>query len=248
MKGIILAGGMGTRLLPITEMVNKHLLPVGRYPMIYYSLKKLSDAGIKEIILIIGKQSTGLYTEFLGSGTEWGVHITYIIQEEAKGIAHALALAGRFIDKNEKFVTILGDNLFEDPLDSYMEKYWRQDQGAMVLIKEVTAPHRYGVPCFVRNNIISIEEKPAIPKSSYCVTGIYFYDSEVFEVIKQMKPSKRGELEITDVNNAYADQGQLSYSIMQGWWIDAGTFHSLHEANTKLLYFQDNLQRPQDQP
>ncbi|GIP31270.1 sugar phosphate nucleotidyltransferase [Paenibacillus sp. J2TS4] len=242
MKGVILAGGSGTRLRPLTNMINKHLLPVGRYPMIYYSIKKLYEAGIEDILIIMGKHSAGLYTDYLGSGQEWGVRITYKIQEEAGGIAQALALSDGFVNTGDKFVTLLGDNLFEDSLASYVQKYEEQDKGAMVMLKKVTDPRRYGVPILNENKIIFIEEKPSTPKSNYCVTGIYMYDSDVFKIIKQIEPSNRGEMEITDVNNVYAAEGHLAYSILNGWWTDAGTFDSLHEAAAKLLTFDGDPQ------
>lgn len=235
MKGVILAGGSGTRLRPLTNMINKHLLPVGRYPMIYYSIMKLYEAGIKDIMVIMGKHSAGLYTEYLGSGQEWGVSITYKIQEEAGGIAQALALSDGFINPGDKFVLLLGDNLFEDSLTSYIRQYEAQDKGAMVMLKKVADPRRYGVPILNENKITLIEEKPQAPKSDYCVTGIYMYDADVFRIIKQIQPSERGEMEITDVNNVYAAKGRLTYNILNGWWTDAGTFESLYEASAKLL-------------
>lgn len=234
MKGVILAGGSGTRLRPLTNLINKHLLPVGNEPMICHSLKKLCDAGIKDILIIIGKQSAGLYTEYLGSGKKWGVNITFRIQEEAGGIAQALSLSDGFINTGDKFVALLGDNLFADSLTSYIRQYEIQDKGAMVLLKKVPDPRRYGVPILKENKITFIEEKPTRPKSNYCVTGIYMYDSDVFPIIQQMKPSKRGEMEITDVNNVYAAEGLLTYNILHGWWTDAGTFDSLYDASSKL--------------
>lgn len=235
MKGVILAGGTGTRLYPMTKIVNKHLLPVGKQPMICHSIRKLSEAGIRDILLIIGKQSAGLYVELLGNGTEWGGRITYKIQEEAGGIAQALSLAEGFIPPGEKFVLLLGDNLFADSLGRFVKQYAGQETGAMVLLKEVPDPHRYGVPILNGSHIIFIEEKPSTPKSNCCVTGVYFYDSGVFDVIRQIKPSGRGELEITDVNNVYAASGQLRYDRLEGWWTDAGTFQSLYEAGSRFL-------------
>ncbi|ANE48780.1 spore coat protein [Paenibacillus swuensis] len=235
MKGIILAGGTGTRLRPLTNMINKHLLPVGRYPMIYYAVDKLKEAGITEIMLITGKFSAGLYVDFLGSGEAYGVNLTYRIQEKAGGIAEALSLAQGFIDEHEKFVVILGDNLFEDSLGSYVEQFKAQESGAMVLLKKVHDPKRYGVPVFnAEGHITAIEEKPSEPKSDYSVTGIYMYDSRVFAIIGDIEPSARGELEITDVNNVYTREGKLAWNILQGWWTDAGTFESLDEA-AKLI-------------
>lgn len=229
-----MAGGTGTRLFPLTRMINKHLLPVGKHPMIHYSVMKLKEAGIEELMIIMGKQSAGLYTEYLGSGKAWGVRITYKIQEDAGGIAQALALAEQFIGGAGKFVAILGDNLFEDSLAPYVEQFENQESGAMILLKAVKDPRRYGVPILNGDKIIFIEEKPPQPKSDYCVTGIYMYDSAVFDVIRSIKPSSRGEMEITDVNNVYAMENSLVYSVMNGWWIDAGTFESLHEAGERL--------------
>ncbi|WP_018759290.1 sugar phosphate nucleotidyltransferase [Paenibacillus terrigena] len=238
MKGIILAGGTGTRLYPLTKMMNKHLLPVGRFPMICYGIDRLRKAGIKDILLIIGKASAGLYLNFLGSGKEWGVNISYKIQENAGGIAQALSLAQGFISPQEKFVVLLGDNLFHDDLTPYVDAYRDQPPGsARVMLKQVSDPKRYGVPIFDPNNpdlIVRIEEKPKKPPSNYCVTGIYMYDSFVFEAIDQILPSARGELEITDVNNIYAELGRLQFGVLRGWWTDAGTFESLQEAGRKL--------------
>lgn len=235
LKGVILAGGSGTRLNPLTKLINKHLLPVGKHPMIHYSLEKMRSAGIKDILLITGKHSMGLFAEYLGNGNDWGVQITYRIQEEAGGIAQALALVENYIRPDEKFIVLLGDNLFEDSLSEYMQQFLSQEQGAKVLLKQVDNPHRYGVPVILDNRILHIEEKPLQPKSNSCVTGIYMYDAGVFDRIRENKPSYRGELEITDVNNMYASEGTLTYNILQGWWIDAGTFESLQEAGIKLF-------------
>lgn len=238
MKGIILAGGTGSRLYPLTKLMNKHLLPVGRFPMICYGIERLRKAGIQDILLIIGKGSAGMYTNFLGSGEEWGVHISYRIQENAGGIAQALNLARGFVSPQDEFVVLLGDNLFQDDLTPYVKAFQQQPAGsARVLLKHVNDPRRYGVPVFNLTDsslIDHIEEKPKDPKSNYCVTGIYMYDSYVFEAISQIKPSARGELEITDVNNIYAAMGLLQFDILRGWWTDAGTFESLHEAGMKL--------------
>ncbi|OZB91034.1 sugar phosphate nucleotidyltransferase [Paenibacillus sp. XY044] len=238
MRGIILAGGTGTRLYPLTRLINKHLLPVGKYPMIVYGIDRLRQAGIKEILIVMGKQSAGLYTEYLGSGQDFGVQLTYRIQESAGGIAEALDLGRSFIMMDEKFVVLLGDNLFMDDLSTYVNKFARQSAGtARVLLKQVQDARRYGVPVFDRAHpelISRIEEKPAKPKSSYCVTGFYMYDSTVFDIISRIHPSGRGELEITDVNNVYAADGRLEYDILQQWWSDAGTFESLQEAGKKM--------------
>ncbi|WP_028547598.1 sugar phosphate nucleotidyltransferase [Paenibacillus sp. UNC451MF] len=234
MRGVILAGGTGTRLRPLTNIVNKHLLPVGKYPMIHYAIDKMVSLGIKQILLVIGKQSAGLFTEYIGSGQQWGVNISYKIQEQAGGIAEALAMAEDFIPAEEKMLVILGDNLFQDDLQEAVVKYKKQPQGAHVFLKKVSDPTRYGVPIWEGERIAFIEEKPADPQSHFCVTGIYMYDSQVFDIIRTVKPSSRGELEITDVNNAYAAKRELSYSILTGWWTDAGTHSSLQQATSQL--------------
>lgn len=236
MKGVILAGGKGTRLYPMTKIINKHLLPVGKHPMIHYSIDTLKLSGIKDVLIITDKQSSGLYTEFLGSGRDLNLNISFRIQEESGGIAQALSLAEGFIHPREKFVVLLGDNLFEDSLKEQVELFSNQGSGARVILKEVEDPRRYGVPTIVGDKIVEIEEKPENPKSNYCVTGIYMYDSDVFGIISNIQPSKRGEMEITDVNNVYAKQGTLTFDIIKGWWTDAGTFDSLYEASTRFLY------------
>ncbi len=235
MKGVILAGGTGSRLSPLTKVINKHLLPVGREPMICHGVEKFRDAGVEDIIIVISKHSSGLYTELLGSGKDWGVSISYRIQEEAGGIAQALSLAEPLLIPGEKFVVLLGDNLFEDSLTPFVHAFRQQPAGARVFLKKVHDPQRYGVPILQGQRIISIEEKPSLPKSEYCVTGIYMYDSGVFDVIRNIEPSERGELEITDVNNVYAERGHLAYDILAGWWTDAGTFQSLYQAGGLLL-------------
>lgn len=235
MKGVILAGGTGTRLYPLTKLMNKHLLPIGKYPMIHYAIDKLKQAGITDILLITGKQSVAMFVDFLGSGANWGVNMTYRIQEEAGGIAQALSLAEGYILPDEKFVTILGDNLFTDDLQPYMDEFRKLPKAAMVLIKEVPDPERYGVPLIHSGKIVKIDEKPAKPLSNFCVTGIYMYDGGVFDVIRTLRPSRRDELEITDVNNAYAAGNLLSYSVLKGWWSDAGTFESFLEAQNVLF-------------
>ncbi|WP_242221180.1 sugar phosphate nucleotidyltransferase [Bacillus cereus group sp. BfR-BA-01380] len=231
MKGIILAGGTGSRLYPITKVTNKHLLPVGRYPMIYHSVYKLKECNIEDIIVITGKEHMGDVVNFLGSGMEFGVSITYRVQEKAGGIAQALGLCEAFVG-NDKMVVILGDNVFSDALKPYVEKYKKEKKGAKILLKEVDNPQRFGVPEIKGEHIIAIEEKPKVPKSSYAVTGIYMYDSHVFQYVKDLRPSARGELEITDLNNAYIKEGTLTYDIFEGWWTDAGTHSSLYHANT----------------
>jgi glucose-1-phosphate thymidylyltransferase len=232
-KGVILAGGKGTRLYPMTKIITKHLLPVGQYPMIHYAVMKLKEAGIEDIVLVISQHSAGLYTDFFGSGREWGVRITYRIQDHAGGIAQALSEVEDLFAPGEKLVVLLGDNLFDDSLFPYIRKF-EMETGALVFLKEVPDPGRYGVPILKEDQILWIEEKPLTPKSNFAVTGIYMYDASVFEMIRTIRPSDRGELEITDVNNCYALQGKLAYSILQGWWTDAGTHESLLEAGIHL--------------
>ncbi|MEI7028264.1 sugar phosphate nucleotidyltransferase [Paenibacillus sp. y28] len=242
MKGIILAGGTGTRLYPLTKVTNKHLLPVGKYPMIYHGIHKLLEAEIHDILIITGKDHMGDVVNLLGSGKEFGATFTYKVQDEAGGIAQALGMAEGFA-AGERMVVILGDNVFSDNIKPYVDNYLKQESGAKLLIKEVHDPERYGVPELQGNKIIGIEEKPSNPKSSYAVTGIYMFDSYVFEVIKTLKPSVRGELEITDVNNAYVKLNRLSYDFLQGWWTDAGTHASLTRANeyAKEILFDERF-------
>lgn len=231
MKGIILAGGTGTRLHPLTKVTNKHLLPVGKYPMIYYPIYKLKEVNIKEIFIVTGREHMGDVIELLGSGRDFGLDFVYKVQDKAGGIAEALGLVENLV-KNDRCVVILGDNIFEDDISEFVSKFINQKEGAKILIKKVKDPQRFGVVEFKNGKIISIEEKPLNPKSDYIVTGIYMYDSKVFDIIKTLKPSKRGELEITDVNNVYLKRGQLTYDILKGWWTDAGTFSSLFLSNT----------------
>ncbi|MBW7458985.1 sugar phosphate nucleotidyltransferase [Paenibacillus sepulcri] len=236
MRAVILAGGTGTRLFPLTKLMNKHLLPVGRLPMICYSLIKLREAGITDILLVTGREAAGMFTDFLGSGRDYGISLTYRIQEQAGGIAQALELAQPFVGSEDKFLVLLGDNLFEEPLKPHLEAFAKQSEGAMVLLKQVPDPERYGVPVFdAKGRIERIEEKPEQPQTDFCVTGIYLFDASVFTLIHEQAPSQRGELEITDVNNAYASKGMLRHSRMNGWWTDAGTFESLQEASIKLM-------------
>nr|WP_154984679.1 sugar phosphate nucleotidyltransferase [Paenibacillus xylanexedens] len=230
MKGIILAGGTGSRLYPLTKVTNKHLLPVGKYPMIFHSVYKLKQAEIKDILIVTGKDHMGDVVNLLGSGKDMGVAFTYKVQDEAGGIAQALDLAEDFVGE-DKMVVILGDNVFVDDISSYVSNFKKQKNGAKIIIQETPDPERFGVPELQDGKIISIEEKPEFPKSNYAVTGIYMYDHEVFQIIKKLKPSKRGELEITDVNNAYIERKALTFDILQGWWTDAGTHASLARAN-----------------
>jgi glucose-1-phosphate thymidylyltransferase len=229
MKGIILAGGTGSRLYPLTKVTNKHLLPVGKYPMIFYPILKLKKAGITNILIVTGTEHMGNVVQLLGSGRDFGVKFTYKVQDEAGGIAQALGLAHEFVG-DDRCVVLLGDNIFQDEITPFVEKFKSQQKGARVLIKEVPDPSRYGVPEIKGNKIITIEEKPHNPKSIYCVTGIYMYDPQVFDFISTLKPSQRGELEITDVNNYYIEKNELEYDVLQGFWTDAGTFESLKHA------------------
>lgn len=230
MKGVILAGGTGSRLFPLTKVTNKHLLPVGNYPMIYHPVAKLLDAGIRDILVVTGTEHMGAVVGTLGSGVQLGVHFTYKVQDQAGGIAQALGLAEDFVGP-DRFVVILGDNIFEGSIRPIVERYGAMNNGAMVLVKEVPDPKRFGVAEIVGGRIINIAEKPTIPKSNYVVTGIYMYDSLALHTIRTLRPSRRGELEITDVNNAYAARGLLFYEVLAGWWTDAGTPASLALAN-----------------
>lgn len=231
LKGIILAGGLGKRLYPLTRISNKHLLPVYDKPMIYYPIQTLVDAGIKDILIVTGGNHAGEFLRLLGNGAGFGLkHINYTYQEGEGGIAEALGLAEHFAD-SDRIVVILGDNIIEKSIKKAVREFEKQPSGARILIKKVEDPERFGVVEFCGERIVSIAEKPKKPKSDYAVTGIYMYDNKVFDIIKTLKPSRRGELEITDVNNAYIRRGELSYSKLDGWWTDAGTFESLLRAN-----------------
>jgi len=226
LRGIILAGGKGTRLGELTRITNKHLLPVGPYPMVYYPLKKLVGAGIKEILLVSGTEHMGDFVELLGSGKEHQCQLTYRVQDEAGGIAQALGLAERFC-KGARCAVILGDNIFQDPLTPMLTDANAQPNHAWVALKRVHDPSRYGVVELRGQQVVGIEEKPANPKSDYAVAGIYIYPPDVFDVIRTLKPSQRGELEITDVNRHYLEQSRLGHSYLDGYWTDAGTLESL---------------------
>jgi glucose-1-phosphate thymidylyltransferase len=231
MKGIVLAGGLGTRLYPLTKVTNKHLLPIFDKPMIYYPIEMMVGAGIKDILIVTGGKNAGDFLQLLGNGKQFGLnHINYTYQEGEGGIAAALSLAEFFADRNPICV-ILGDNIIERSIASYVENFLKQESGARILLKEVSDPQRFGVPDLQGGKIRRIDEKPAAPASQYAVTGIYMYDASVFDIVKTLKPSKRGELEITDVNNAYIEQGTMHYDILDGWWTDAGTFESLLHAS-----------------
>jgi len=231
-KGVVLAGGKGTRLWPITKIMSKHLLPVGTEPLIYYPIKTLRDAGIKDILMVCGAEHTDQYLRILGSGQELGVRLSYTIQQKPIGIAQGLGLARSFIE-GEKVALILGDNLFGDDFKDAFQSFKKQKQGAKVVIKQVKDPHRFGVVKFdgIGKKIVNIIEKPQNPPSDWAVTGLYLYDNRVFDVIKNLKPSARGEYEITDVNNYYVNEGTMDFIKAKKFWIDAGTFDSLHEAN-----------------
>jgi glucose-1-phosphate thymidylyltransferase len=236
MKGIVLAGGLGTRLHPLTKVTNKHLLPIYNKPMIYYPIELMVDAGIRDILIVTGGKNAGDFLRLLGNGKQFGLnHINYAYQEGEGGIAAALSLAEFFADRNPICV-ILGDNIVQGSIAAYVENYGRQASGARILLKEVPDPQRFGVPEIQGNKIVRIDEKPERPASQYAVTGIYMYDAEVFDIVKTLKPSRRGELEITDVNNCYISKGKMQYDILDGWWTDAGTFESLLRASN--LVFQ----------
>ena len=239
MKGIILAGGLGTRLSPLTKITNKHLLPIYDKPMIFYPLQMLVQAGIQEIMIVTGGNHAGDFLKLLGNGREFGLkdlHYTY--QEGEGGIAAALSLTEHF-SEHEKIVVILGDNIIGGSIKNYVSAFEKQAKGARILLKEVPDPERFGVPVFKGKKIIAIEEKPKKPKSHFAVTGIYMYDSGVFDFVRTLKPSKRGELEISDVNNSYIQKGTLEFDILDGWWTDAGTFESLFKASQLVAEKQD---------
>jgi len=231
MKGIVLAGGLGSRLYPLTKVTNKHLLPIYHKPMIYYPIETLVGAGIREILIVTGGKNAGDFLRLLGNGREFGLnHLNYTYQEGEGGIAAALSLAEFFAD-GKPICVILGDNIIEKPITTYVENFKAQEVGARILLKEVEDPQRFGVPEIQGDRIVRIDEKPEVPASNYAVTGIYMYDGQVFDIVKGLKPSHRGELEITDVNNAYIQSGRMCYDILDGWWTDAGTFESLLRAS-----------------
>jgi glucose-1-phosphate thymidylyltransferase len=232
MKGIVLAGGTGSRLFPLTKVTNKHLLPVGQKPMIYYPIEKLIDAGIEEILIVTGTEHMGAVVNLLGSGKDFGCRFTYKVQDEAGGIAQALGLAENFVG-DDTMTVILGDNIFETSLDKALKNY--PGSGGQILLQKVEDPERFGVAELDGDKIVSIDEKPDHPKSDFAVTGIYMFDATVFDLIKTLKPSGRGELEITDVNNHYINNGEMRFSVLDGWWTDAGTPESYKIAN-QLAY------------
>ena len=231
-KGVILAGGLGSRLAPLTKVTNKHLLPIYKKPMVYYPIEKLVAAGVREIMLVTGGPFAGHFLKLLGNGRQFGLRdLHYTYQEGEGGIAEALGLCEQFVE-GDRVCVILGDNIFSGDIKSGLEAYMKQKAGAKIFLKEVPDPQRFGVPEMVDGRVVGIEEKPKKPKSRYAVTGIYMYDAAVWKVIKTLKPSGRGELEITDVNNYYVKQGTLTYDVLDGFWTDAGTFESLLRANT----------------
>jgi glucose-1-phosphate thymidylyltransferase len=243
MKGVVLAGGLGSRLKPLTKVTNKHLLPVYNQPMIYYPIQTLVNAGIDDIMIVTGGNSAGDFLKLLGNGKEFGLkHINYTYQEGEGGIADALSLVEHFAD-DEAVCVVLGDNIIEGNIRKAKEDYEWQGTGAKILLKKVHDPNRFGVPELDGNKVLQIEEKPENPKSDYAVIGIYFYDSTVFDIIKTLKPSGRGELEITDVNNHYINQGTMTWNELEGWWTDAGTFESLlHATNLVAETGANNLE------
>jgi len=230
MKGIVLAGGTGSRLFPLTKITNKHLLPIFDKPMIYYPIQTLVEAGIKDILLVTGGRNSGDFLRLLANGKEFGLaHLNYTYQEGEGGIADALGLAEHFAD-GEKICVILGDNIIEGSIREAVDAFEKQERGARILLKQVQDAERFGVAEMQGDRIVGIEEKPARPKSNHAVIGIYMYDGTVFDKVKTLVPSGRGELEITDVNNAYIREGTMSFSHLEGWWTDAGTFESLLRA------------------
>lgn len=231
MKGIVLAGGLGSRLNPLTKVTNKHLLPVYNQPMIYYPIRTLINAGIDDIMIVTGGNSAGDFLKLLGNGKQFGLkHLNYTYQEGEGGIADALSLVEHFAD-DSPICVVLGDNIIEGNIRAAAVDYETQGAGAKILLKKVPDPNRFGVPVIEEKRVVRIEEKPKEPKSDYAVVGIYFFDQRVFEIIRGLEPSARGELEITDVNNDYIERGEMSWSELEGWWSDAGTFDSLQRAS-----------------
>jgi glucose-1-phosphate thymidylyltransferase len=244
MKGVVLAGGTGSRLYPLTKITNKHLLPVYDKPMIFYPIEMLVGAGIRDILIVTGGRNAGDFLRLLGNGKQFGLsHLNYTYQEGEGGIADALSLAEHFAD-GQKICVVLGDNLIEGSIRQAVEEFERQERGARILLKEVPDAERFGVAEIEGDRIVRIVEKPKHPKSRYAVTGIYMYDNTVFDKIRRLVPSARGELEITDVNNMYIAEGTMTFSFLEGWWTDAGTFDSLLRA-ANLVAEQRRKQRAQ---
>ncbi len=245
MKGIVLAGGIGTRLYPLTRVTNKHLLPVYDKPMIFYPLQTLVDAGIRDILIVTGGQNAGDFLRLLQNGKEFGLQqLSFAYQEGEAGIADALRLAEPWA-KGDKVCVVLGDNIIEGDIRVAATAFEQLEKGAMVMLREVTDPERFGVPVFEEGRIVRIEEKPKKPLSSYAVIGIYFYDGTVFDRIRTLKPSGRGEYEITDINNSYITEGTLQHTLLEGWWTDAGTFESLWHASNMV---RDKVLRTAEEP
>lgn len=231
MKGVILAGGLGSRMMPCTKVTNKHLLPVYDKPMIYYPLGTMVKAGLKDIMIVTGGNNVGDFLRLLGNGSEFGLKdMNYTYQEGAGGIADALKLTENFVDE-DKVIVMLGDNIMKDDISGAVAEFEKQPEGARIFLKQVQDPERFGVAEIRDGKVINIEEKPKNPKSNYSVIGLYMYDNQVFDIVRALRPSDRGELEITDVNNEYIRRGNMTYSIIDGWWTDAGTFESLYRAS-----------------
>jgi glucose-1-phosphate thymidylyltransferase len=246
MKGVVLAGGTGSRLNPLTRVTNKHLLPIYDKPMVYYPIQTLVNADVREILLVTGGKNAGDFLRLLGNGRTFGLkHLNYTYQEGEGGIAEALGLAEDFAD-GDSICVVLGDNIIENNICNAVENFKRQKAGAKVLLKEVQDAERFGVAEIRGNRVIGIEEKPQAPKSNYAVIGVYLYDASVFQKISRLKPSGRGELEITDVNNFYVEEGTLTYEVLHGWWTDAGTFESLLRANNLVAKTGANKMADED--
>jgi glucose-1-phosphate thymidylyltransferase len=244
-KGVVLAGGLGSRLRPLTAVTIKHLLPVYNQPMIYYPIQTLVNAGVTDILIVTGGNSAGDFLKLLGNGRAFGLkHLNYTYQEGEGGIADALSLAQHF-SAGEPLCIVLGDNIIEGNIHRAVRSYRHQGGGAKILLKKVTDPQRFGVPELDGRRVVRIEEKPEVPKSEYAVIGVYMYDAEVFEIIRTLKPSARGELEITDVNNAYIERGEMTWDELEGWWSDAGTFESLLHASN--LVAETGANKAEDQ-
>ncbi len=246
-KGVVLAGGLGTRLSPLTRVTNKHLLPVYRKPMIYYPIEKLVRAGITDIMVVTGGPFAGDFLKLLGNGRDFGVRdLHYTYQEGEGGIAEALGLTAHFVE-DDRVCVILGDNIFSGEIGGGLARFLKQRSGAKIFLQEVPDPQRFGVPQLKGAKVVGIEEKPRKPKSQYAVTGVYMYDNDVYSIVRTLKPSGRGELEITDVNNAYIRRGSLTFELLDGWWTDAGTFDSLLRANALVAEtpaMQDGVKAP----
>jgi len=245
LSGIVLAGGTGSRLFPLTKVTNKHLLPVGRYPMIYHPLFRLREAGITHVAIVTSPEHMGDVVNLLGSGRDLGLDLTYRVQDEPGGIAQALGLCEHFATESS-FLVALGDNILQDDLSSEVQTYQRQGGGARILLKSVPDPEHYGVPQFEGDTITRIIEKPNNPPSEYAVTGLYFYDAKVFDYIRMLSPSGRGEYEVSDLNTAYVRQGNLTFGILKGWWGDAGTIEGWHQANELAQDLEYPILRPND--